>query len=99
VWEHLTEEEGRRAAALCFRSLRPGGLLRCAVPDGNFPDRAYQNQVRVGGPGSADHPAADHKIVYDAPLLQDVLRSAGFEVDVLEWCDEQGRFHFRYHAP
>jgi predicted SAM-dependent methyltransferase len=37
--------------------------------------------------------------VYDAPLLQDVLRSAGFEVDVLEWCDEQGRFHFRYWDP
>lgn len=93
VWEHLTFAEGRRAARLCYRYLKAGGLLRCAVPDANFPDEAYQRTVKVGGPGPADHPAADHKIVYDYRLLRDVFVSAGFEVDLLEYCDEEGRFH------
>ncbi len=94
VWEHLTEAEGRAAARLCFEFLRPGGYLRVAVPDRNFPDPVYQDTVKVGGPGPADHPAADHKIVYDYCLFQDVFASAGFEVDLLEYCDASGRFHY-----
>lgn len=94
VWEHLTEAEGRAAAKLCFEFLKPGGWLRCAVPDRNFPDAEYQRSVQVGGPGPADHPAADHKIVYDARQFQQVFEDAGFEVELLEYCDEQGRFHY-----
>jgi predicted SAM-dependent methyltransferase len=94
VWEHLTEDQGRAAARLCFKYLKPGGYLRCAVPDGNYPDPAYQATARVGGPGPLDHPAADHKMVYDCRLLSDVFDSAGFEVDLLEYCDEGGRFHY-----
>ena len=94
VWEHLTETQGRAAARLCFEFLKPGGLLRVAVPDANFPDAEYQRTVQVGGPGSADHPAADHQIVYDHTRLTAVLESAGFSVALLEYCDEAGRFHF-----
>lgn len=93
VWEHLTEAEGRAAARLCFEYLKPGGWLRCAVPDAHFPDPDYQRLVQIGGPGPADHPAADHQIVYDHRLLVDVFASAGFEVRPLEYCDEAGRFH------
>ena len=99
VWEHLTEAEGRAAARTCYEYLRPGGFLRCAVPDGNFPDSDYQAAVQVGGPGPADHPAADHKIVYDCRLLCDVFASAGFAVDLLEFCDESGRFHCNQWSP
>jgi len=95
VFEHLTEDEGRAAARLCFDYLKPGGFLRLAVPDANFPDADYQNMVKPGGPGPADHPAADHKLVYDYRRLADVLESAGFEVDLLEYCDDAGRFHYR----
>jgi len=94
VWEHLTEQEGRRAAEYCFASLKRGGYLRCAVPDRNFRNAAYQKDVQIGGPGSADHPAADHKIVYDYRLFTSIFEDAGFEVDLLEHCDEQGRFHY-----
>lgn len=93
VWEHLTEAEGRAAAALCHAYLKPGGRLRCAVPDANFPDADYQRTVRVGGPGPADHPAADHKVVYDYRRFADVFAGAGFAVRLLEYCDEAGRFH------
>lgn len=99
VWEHLTEAEGRAAAALCFQFLKPGGYLRVAVPDRNFPDPEYQSDVQVGGPGLADHPVADHKIVYDYRLLADVLQWTGFQVDLLEYCDEAGRFHYNQWDP
>jgi predicted SAM-dependent methyltransferase len=98
VWEHLDEAEGRAAARLCFEFLRPGGFLRVAVPDRNFPDAAYQASVQVGGPGPADHPAADHRIVYDHRLFADVFERVGFEVDLLEYCDEAGRLHYRQWA-
>ena len=52
--------------------------------------------AQVGGPGPKDHPAADHKIVYDYRLFCDVFASAGFTVDLLEYCDEHGRFHYHH---
>lgn len=94
VWEHLTEAEGRAAATLCFKWLKPGGYLRVAVPDGNFPDPEYQLLARTGGPGPAGHPAADHKICYTYQLLSDIFSKAGFDVDLLEFCDGTGRFHY-----
>ena len=99
VWEHLTETQARYAAKTCFRWIAPGGYLRCAVPDGNFPDPDYQRMARVGGPGPKNHPAADHKIVYDHVLLTDIFEQAGFVVDLLEYCDEQGRFHYNQWSP
>lgn len=99
VWEHLSEQEGRAAAHLCCEFLRPGGYLRCAVPDGFFPDPEYQRMAQVGGPGPEDHPAADHKIVYTYKLFADVFAAAGFEVDLLEYCDDGGRFHYNHWDP
>ena len=99
VWEHLTEKEGQTAAALCYRWLKPGGYLRCAVPDGNFPDPEYQRNARVGGPGSPDHPAAGHKVLYNYQRLSKLFERAGFSIDLLEYCDEGGRFHFHQWSP
>lgn len=93
VWEHLSYEEGVQAAKTCFKHLRPGGYVRCAVPDGFFPDAAYQQAVQVGGPGPCDHPAASHKIVHNYRTLTSMFEEAGFIVSLLEYCDEQGRFH------
>jgi predicted SAM-dependent methyltransferase len=93
VWEHLTEAQGRAAAQLCFDFLKPGGFLRCAVPDANFPDEAYQRTVQVGGPGPADHPAADHRVVYNHRQFAALFAAAGFEVRLLEYCDEAGQVH------
>lgn len=95
VWEHLSPTEARLAARNCFEFLQPGGRVRCAVPDGNFPDPAYQHLVQVGGPGPLDHPAASHKMVYRLATLGPVFADAGFEVHPLEWWDERGEFHER----
>src|SRR5262245_8454926 len=38
LFEHLSEPECATAFTECFRYLKPGGLLRIAVPDGNRKD-------------------------------------------------------------
>ncbi|MDP4147231.1 MAG: hypothetical protein Q8936_22605 [Bacillota bacterium] len=96
VWEHLTFDEGIEAAKNCYNYLKPGGYIRCAVPDRNFRNEWYQNMVQVGGPGPKDHPAATHKIVYDYKKFKSVFEVAGFEVTLLEYCDENGDFHYTY---
>ena len=99
VWEHLTYNEGLQAARNCYQFLKPGGYLRIAVPDKNFRNKDYQNIIKIGGPGPKEHPAYTHKIVYDYKLLTEVLNKAGFKVNLLEYCDEFGKFHFRYWNP
>jgi len=98
VWEHVTEEEGVLAARNCFEYLKPGGYIRCAVPDANFRNEWYQNYVQVGGPEPRDgtHSAFSHKIVYDYSTIVSVFERAGFVVELLEFCDENGDFHYKY---
>lgn len=95
VWEHLDLEEARVAAGICFDFLWPGGFVRCAVPDGLFPDETYQRIVQVGGPGSVDHPAAGHRVVYAYRSLLALFAAAGFEVQLLEWVGREGRVSCR----
>ena len=96
VWEHMTFDEGMEAAKICYKYLQPGGYIRCAVPDANFRNEWYQNMVQVGGPGPTDHPAASHKIVYDYKTFVRVFEAAGFDVELLEYCDENHDFHYTY---
>ena len=96
VWEHMTFEDGVKAAKNCYDFLENGGYLRVAVPDKNFKNDWYQDMVKVGGNGDPNHPAFTHKIVYDYITLSQVFVEAGFEVDLLEWCDENGEFHHKY---
>lgn len=93
VWEHLTYEEGIEAAKICHNFLKPSGYIRCAVPDGFFPDDVYQNIIKVGGPGPKDHPAASHKVVYNYKTLKGLFEGLGYEVKLLEYCDDDGKFH------
>lgn len=96
VWEHMTEEDGVIAAKNCYDFTKFGGCLRCAVPDVNFRNAKYQQMVQVGGLGSIDHPAFSHKIVYDYKRFKRVFEKVGFEVELLEYCDEDGNFHYMY---
>lgn len=50
--------------------------------------------IQIGGPGPLDHPAASHKVVYDFITLINVFKTAGFNVSLLEYCDELGDFHY-----
>lgn len=95
VWEHLDGEDAYLAAANCFAFLMDGGFVRCAVPDGLFPDAAYQRTVRIGGPGPKDHPAASHRSLFTWRTLTSVFVSVGFQVRLLEWWDDDGLFQRR----
>jgi predicted SAM-dependent methyltransferase/GT2 family glycosyltransferase len=90
VWEHLSLEDGAKACRNCFVYLRQGGLLRIAVPEGLHPDPDYIAQVKPGGYGAG---ADDHKVLYDYRTLSALLENAGYKVRLLEWFDEQGKFH------
>ena len=96
VWEHLSPEDGLRAARTCLVYLAPGGYLRLAVPDGFHPDAAYRDAVKVGGTGSG---ADDHKVLYNWETLSALLSQAGFAVEPLEYFDTGGRFHFQNWDP
>jgi predicted SAM-dependent methyltransferase len=96
VWEHMTLEEGLEAARNCYTYLRPGGYIRCAVPVVNFQNEWYQDMIQIGGPRPCDHPAFTHRIVYDYRTFVSVFEQAGFVVNLLEYCDEDGVFHYTY---
>jgi predicted SAM-dependent methyltransferase len=91
VWEHLTIREGLEAARRCFEYLRPGGYLRLAVPDGLHPNPSYRQSVMPGGSGPG---AAEHKVLYDFRMLVALFEEAGFRVQLLEYFDTEGTFHF-----
>lgn len=91
VWEHLDYYEGMQGLENCFKYLKRGGRLRIAVPDGLHPDNDYINQVKPGGYG---YGADDHKMLYDYRSLSEMMTSLGFRVTLLEWFDENGKFHY-----
>lgn len=90
VWEHLTPEEGQLAFNNCYYYLKPGGVLRVAVPDGFNPSEEYINYVKPGGTGNG---ADDHKLLYNYQIMSGFLQNAGFRVELLEYFDENGQFH------
>lgn len=91
VWEHLSLKDARIANLHCYKYLADKGKLRIAVPDGFFPDSDYIDYVKPGGTGAG---ADDHKVLYNYKLMQAELEKAGFKVELLEYWDEEGVFHF-----
>ncbi len=91
VWEHLTIEEGKKAASICYKYLKKDGWLRLAVPDGYHDNQKYLELVKPGGHGMG---AEDHKVLYNYQTLSSVFQEAGFRVDRLEYFDENKIFHF-----
>jgi predicted SAM-dependent methyltransferase len=90
VWEHLSQENGLLAFKNCFKYLKPGGYLRIAIPDGFHPKKEYIDHVKPGGTGNG---ADDHKILYNYQSLTQSLQQAVFAVNLLEYFDENGKFH------
>jgi predicted SAM-dependent methyltransferase len=96
IWEHLSVENGIMAAKMCFKYLRHGGYLRAAVPDGLHPDPKYIEWTRVGGTGPG---AQDHKILYTYKTFRSIFEVACFKVELYEYFDEQGVFHYNEWSP
>lgn len=90
VWEHLSLDQAELAARNCRDYLKKGGVIRVAVPDGYHPDSDYIAQVKPGGYGPG---ADDHKVLYNYRTLSQLFIDQGYEVSLLEWFDEEGKFH------
>ena len=91
VWEHLTLQQAQISNEFIFKYLKPNGRFRIAVPDGFHPDQEYINFVKPGGHGPG---ADDHKFLYTYITMRDSLIKSGFKVELLEYWDENGKFHF-----
>lgn len=92
VLEHLDEDKAIAGLENINFNLRDNGYVRIAVPDGFFPDKNYIDYVKPGGVGAG---ADDHKVLYNYKSLCKVMESAGFECVLLEYWDEEGKFHYK----
>ena len=92
VWEHLTEVEALEATRNAAYFLRPGGVLRIAVPDGLHTCPRYVDWVAPGTGFNGD----DHKQLFDYRSLAALMRAAGLRPKLREWWDEAGMFHSDY---
>lgn len=91
VFEHISYANALIALKNCFEFMEKGGSIRIAVPDGFHPNKDYIDMVKPGGHGEG---ADDHKLLYDYHQLSKVLEDAGFRVQLLEYYNEHGQFHF-----
>ncbi len=90
VFEHLTTAQLAAFLRTARAYLAPSGRIRIAVPDGYHPDPDYIARVRPGGSGKG---AEDHKVLYTADLMSDLLHRQGYQFELLEYFDAAGQFH------
>lgn len=90
VFEHLKKEECELALTLCYRYLKHGGNIRIAVPDGYHTDLNYLEMVKPKGWGCGSF---DHQELYNYKVLSGILINIGFDVNLIEWFDENGNFN------
>jgi predicted SAM-dependent methyltransferase len=91
VFEHISYDDAIVALKNCNKYLKKGGVVRIAVPDGFHPNPDYINMVKPGGHGEDAH---DHKLLYDYKTLSKAFEESGYRVNLLEYYDENGQFHF-----
>jgi predicted SAM-dependent methyltransferase len=96
VWEHLSIDEGLKAAKQCYLYIKLGGYLRVAVPDGFCPNSEYIECVKPGGTGDG---SAGHKVLFTHLTFSDLFLRAGFQVNLLEYYDSKGVFHYTDWEP
>lgn len=91
--EHLTYQEGAKFLADCYGILKPGGLIRIAIPDAELLTKAYIagelskfDQLNEGCANSKSEARklwelllAGHQATYDTKAVALALRDAGFE--------------------
>jgi len=89
VFEHLTLSQCKLATENCYRFLKFNGVLRIAVPDGNFPEKDYIDKVKPNGSGEG---AYDHKQLFTYKTLKNIFDKNHFDLKFLEYFDENGNF-------
>jgi predicted SAM-dependent methyltransferase len=91
LFEHLNYEQARKALSRWYDVLKPGGVLRIAVPDFEALAKRYAytgnlREILHSVCGSQKHPFDFHYCVYDEKYLTDLLSEAGFgEIKRYDW--------------
>lgn len=91
VFEHIGYDDAIVGLKNCNYFMNDGGTIRIAVPDGFHPNQEYIDMVKPGGYGWGSD---DHKLLYTYQSLSGALEAAGFTVRLLEYYDEEGKFHY-----
>jgi len=95
MFEHLTPIETLLTATWMFKSLKPGGRVRVAVPDGLKPNKDFLYYIGLHFDREKDqnrqgHP---HKMIWSYETLSEMFTVVGFRVELLEYWDG-----FDFHA-
>ena len=93
VFEHLSQKDLKNALNNIYMFMEIGGNLRVAVPDGFHKDKKYIDAVKPGGNGMG---ADDHKHLFTCQSLGNILKGVGFDIDMIEYWDENKNFHSCY---
>lgn len=91
VLEHLSEEDCAIVLKQAYRIMSKKSYFRIAVPDGFNPNPKYIADVKPGGTGWG---ADSHLSLHNYQSFSKIAEGAGFNVKLLEYYDENGKFHF-----
>ncbi len=85
VLEHLIKSDVDIVIRLAYQYLSKGGCFRIAVPDAWHPNPEYVK--RESDTSNYYPPPHNHKSFWNIKSLSDLLISAGFTVEYLEYCN------------
>jgi len=91
-FEHLFFDEAVALFKECHRILKPGGVIRTAVPDADL--RTYIKPEAVGFPDikEAFTTPLKHKTRWSVYMLTEALKFSGFDAIPLTYCNREGEY-------
>lgn len=89
VMEHIFQDEFEQFLIGIRPFMSPGGTIRIAVPDAQHPSEYVR---RLTEPGGLEPGAEDHKEFYSIYAMREIATSTGYELEPLEYFDENGVF-------
>jgi predicted SAM-dependent methyltransferase len=93
VLEHLDFRQVDKFISLCAKYLKPGGVVRSAVPDEYNPSNEYYHMFKPQPMASTYEKNTEHQTFWNHDSLGHLFKRYGFEVKPIEYFDADGNFH------